>query len=49
MLENRSFDPHAGLHEIPDSHLNGIDGTQWNPEDASNPVVRVQVRMMRVT
>jgi hypothetical protein len=21
--------------------LNGLDGTQWNPEDASNPVVRV--------
>ncbi len=43
MLENRSFDHMLGYMKSQIPTLNGIDGTQWNPEDASNPVVRVQV------
>ncbi len=41
MLENRSFDHMLGYMKAEIPALDGIDGTQWNPEDASNPVVRV--------
>lgn len=41
MLENRSFDHMLGWMKSHIPPLNGLDGTQWNPEDASNPVVRV--------
>jgi len=41
MLENRSFDHMLGCMKSHLPSLNGLDGTQWNPEDASNPVVRV--------
>jgi phospholipase C len=43
MLENRSFDHMLGAMKSQIPSLNGLDGTQWNPEDASNPVVRVPV------
>ena len=43
MLENRSFDHMLGYMKSEIPSLNGLDGTQWNPEDASDPVVRVPV------
>ena len=43
MLENRSFDHMLGYMKAENPALDGIDGTQWNPEDASNPVARVPV------
>jgi len=43
MLENRSFDHMLGYMKSQIPSLNGLDGTEWNPEDASNPVVKVQV------
>ena len=41
MLENRSFDHMLGWMKSHITSLNGLDGTQWKPGDASNPVVRV--------
>lgn len=43
MLENRSFDHMLGYMKSEIPSLNGLDGTEWNPEDASNPVVKVPV------
>ena len=43
MLENRSFDHMLGYMKSQIPSLNGLDGTEWNPEDASNPVLKVQV------
>jgi phospholipase C len=43
MLENRSFDHMLGYMKAEIPSLDGVDGTQWNPEDASNPVARVSV------
>ncbi len=43
MLENRSFDHMLGYLKSQIPSLNGLDGTEWNPEDASNPVIKVQV------
>jgi phospholipase C len=43
MLENRSFDHMLGYMKAEIPALDGVDGTQWNPEDASNPVARVSV------
>jgi phospholipase C len=43
MLENRSFDHMLGYMKAEIPSLDGVDGTQWNPEDASNPVARVPV------
>ena len=43
MLENRSFDHMLGYMKSEIPGLDGVDGTQWNPEDASNPVLQVPV------
>ena len=43
MLENRSFDHMVGYMKSQIPSLNGLDGTEWNPEDPSNPVVKVTV------
>ena len=37
MLENRSFDHMLGYMKAENSELNGLDGTEYNLEDASNP------------
>jgi phospholipase C len=43
MLENRSFDHMLGYMKSEIPSLNGLEGTESNPEDASNPVVKVPV------
>jgi phospholipase C len=43
MLENRSFDHMLGYMKPQIPSLDGLDGSEWNPEDASNPTARVPV------
>ena len=43
MMENRSFDHMLGYMKSEIPSLDGLDGTEWNPEDASSPVARVPV------
>jgi phospholipase C len=43
MLENRSFDHMLGFMKSQMPSLDGLNGTEWNPEDASNPVGRIPV------
>jgi phospholipase C len=43
MLENRSFDHMLGFMKSQIPSLDGLNGTEWNPEDASNPVGRIPV------
>lgn len=38
MMENRSFDHMLGALKATNSSIDGVDGTQWNPDTMGNPV-----------
>src|SRR5512143_2406351 len=44
MFENRSFDHMVGYLKRANSAIDGVDGSEWNPEDPSaTPVVKVPI------